>query len=291
MVDKEKLENFIDQYISAVKQKGLAAHIKDERYKFEFVDNFQRHFDLEVSNLKEMIEKAIGVENLVSGGNYYPRKMLITFADQYPNETREALKYLFDEKIDVKERLVRARAQFEEIKLTVLTNNPSAKNSYMDLRFLTLLLSSKTPIKYYPIKTTEFKNVFKIIYDAFNSNIKEAGRDYGKQYEVYSRCADLICNRIKEIDLINELRLKFTEGLDFKDSEYKWMTQDVIYVGSKIITSGEKPPNLTPVEPQFSPENRQLLEKKKQIILYGPPGTGKTFCTRGLAVELIKGEF
>jgi len=30
---------------------------------------------------------------------------------------------------------------------------------------------------------------------------------------------------------------------------------------------------------------------KKQIILYGPPGTGKTFCTRGLAVELIEGEF
>jgi len=290
-VNKEKLENFINQYVSTVKQKGLEAHIKDERYKFEFVDNFQKHFDLDASNLSEMIKKSIKSENFVASRYYNPRGMLINFAEQYPNETREALSYLFNENAGIKDRLVWVRKRFEDLKTIIRINNKPVKNSYMDLTFLTFLLSFNTASKYFPIKKREYDNAFEAIDNEFIDSKRRAGRDYGKQYEVYSRYADLICNRIKEIDLINELRLKFTEGLDFKDSEYKWMTQDVIYVGSKIITSGEKPPNLTPVEPQFSPENRQLLEKKKQIILYGPPGTGKTFCTRGLAVELIKGEF
>jgi hypothetical protein len=56
------------------------------------------------------------------------------------------------------------------------------------------------------------------------------------------------------------------------------LLQNIANIGGKISDTKNK-------------EHIKLINMKKQIILYGPPGTGKTFCTRGLAVELIEGEF
>ena len=80
---------------------------------------------------------------------------------------------------------------------------------------------------------------------------------------------------------IQRVHSRLTENAFFKDEEYKWMTQDVIYTGARAISIGPS---------KSTKEFLHLVSKKKQVILYGPPGTGKTYKAKTLSTEVVKSE-
>ena len=78
----------------------------------------------------------------------------------------------------------------------------------------------------------------------------------GGKYELYARYANALREYIKKLPEIRKIHSMFINDTNFKDPEYIWMTQDVIYTGTKIQI---EPP------PEDIIRIIKLLDKKKQI--------------------------
>ena len=280
MIDKDRMDQYISNYVQYVKRMGLDIYVNEqEGYKFEFVANFQRYFDINAKDFKAMLDTSIQNTNLVSGSQYYPRKMLLIFAEEFEDETKKALMVLFNEKLDIKERIDNSRKLLKDIMKKINTRDSTDHHAYMDLRFLSVLLSTRFPTVFYPYKNAEYQTFTNFIDTQFKEVIKGTSHSPGIQYEIYKKYTDSLCDRIKIIPEISRIHSKFTENTSFKDPEYKWMTQDVIYTGARALNTGPS---------ESVQEFLQLVSRKKQVILYGPPGTGKTYITRFLSSEIIE---
>ena len=90
---KEKLHFIIENYKENFEQID-----KEERYKWEAIAWYQKHWDIEAKNFAEMLENAFGKTfNLLSAGMYFPRKVLIEYAQEHPEDVRAIFKHLHDE--------------------------------------------------------------------------------------------------------------------------------------------------------------------------------------------------
>lgn len=206
--------------------------------------------------------------------------MLLIFAGEFVDETKKALTALFNEDLGIKDRIDNSKRFLNDIMKKINQRDSTNSHSYMDLRFLSVLLSSRFPEKYYPYKNTEYKYFTQFIDDQFNDVIKGTSNSPGTQYEIYNRYADAICDRIRKIPEIQKIHSKLTQNTSFKDPAYKWMTQDVIYTGARQDISQP---------PKDIQEIIKLIAKKQQVILYGPPGTGKTYKAKHLSTEIVGG--
>ena len=78
----------------------------NEIYKWHATKKFQDAWDPHAENVAAMLEEALsGANNLLTGYLYYPKNMLLAFAQVNPQETINALLDLFGEKRDLKTRL------------------------------------------------------------------------------------------------------------------------------------------------------------------------------------------
>ncbi|MEM1990306.1 MAG: endonuclease NucS [Nitrososphaerota archaeon] len=231
---QERIENWIQNYLEYVQRVSIDTHVKEENegYKFKAVEHFQTNFDLEATEFAGMLESAIPDNNLSVGYGYWPRIMLINYAKMFPEETRSALRNLFDELKDVKTRINEAEDAFK--RLNEIRNKQIDKpvaNSFIGLRFLSLLLAYRYPENYNPIKPAEWRAFARFINPDFRI---PSGTSSGEQYEIYGEYVELLRNHIKSIEKIREIKDAFTKDLKFKDDEYRWMAQDIIYIGANL---------------------------------------------------------
>jgi hypothetical protein len=246
-----------DLFLSHVRQEGVAAHVsEDEGYKFRAVDTFQRFFDLEAVDLEGMFDKAIEPNNLVMGAMYFPRKMLLTFARDYAEETRAIFRDLYDESKDAGVRLTQAMSRFDELLGRRLAATGGTGSSYMGLRFLSLMLSYRYPEKYNAMKPREWKVFCRFVDDTFAI---PNHTPIGEQYVRFSEHIDALIAYIKTVPAINEIRQALTkgQGLAFADEGYRWMAQDVIYVTARHLAGerdAEKPSVPSRQEPDADTE-------------------------------------
>lgn len=246
---KENSEKFVTDYIKAVSDYGVEGYArKHEGYKFEFVDNFQKKFDLEADNLYEMLEISIIECNLVRGGQYYARGVLLLFAEKYPDRLRDALRDLYNEEKNLKERIDDFRVACDELMAQMNKETNKRNRSSIDVRFISVLLSAKYPDRYYAIKPEETKNCVKEIDPGFKLPQKLSD---GEKYIIYHEYCEKIKNYIKDNKEINQFRTTLTSGFDFKDENFHWMTQDVVYTGAKLAQGYE-----------FLPEDIQYFLKQ-----------------------------
>ncbi|VDN47165.1 protein of unknown function [Petrocella atlantisensis] len=76
MIDLEKLKPIIEGY-----KEYLPNHWKDEKYKWEAIQYFQDHWDIDAKNFCEMFKTATEKTfNLLASGYAYPRGMIVNFA-------------------------------------------------------------------------------------------------------------------------------------------------------------------------------------------------------------------
>jgi hypothetical protein len=62
---------------------------------------------------------------------------------------------------------------------------------------------------------------------------------HGKQYEMYQPYIEALRTHIKTMPEVRNLREALTRGLAFRDEEYRWMAQDVIFVTARVPKDGE----------------------------------------------------
>ncbi len=239
MIDQEKIQEWVRIYLKHIQEVSLEHHVeKEEGYKFLSINTFLQHFNLADPDLVGMLGRAIFPNNLVVGAMYWPRKMLLIYAEEYPNETREALQYLYDESLNLYDRITRTAESFKMINDKRNTKLGTAANSYIGLRFISLLLGFRYPDKCNALKPVEWKSFARFIDPGFTiPNHTTAGEQY-KLYEPYIEALRL---HIKDREDMRIIKEALTRGLSFDDSESRWMTQDVIYVTSRVL--GEEKSN------------------------------------------------
>lgn len=167
-IEQTRVQEWVKIFTSHIQKIGVERHVIDEEgYKFQTVDHFQRHFNLEAQDILSMLNEAIPNNNLVVGSMYYPKKMLLHFTHDNPEAVRAALLELYDESKSVTERLTKAEMTFDEMMRMRNVENGGTFHSYISLRFLSLLLALRYPDKYNPLKPSEWRVFVKFLEDDF----------------------------------------------------------------------------------------------------------------------------
>lgn len=222
------LNSYVNEYVRAVNDYGLKEYAsKHEGYKFSFVENFQQNFDLS-NELVSMLDSSITLCNLVAGSMYYARKMILILARENPKKVKEELENLFDEKKEIRTRINEFHEGMNEIMNVVNERKSQNSKADMDMRFISVLLAAKYPEKYYPIKPRETKKFIQIIEPDFKipSKISE-----GERYAIYHDYYEMLKKTIETRSDIQEIKEALTDHTNFKDNNYHWITQDVIFSG------------------------------------------------------------
>jgi len=233
MISKQKLQKWVEIYLDHINKISIETHIKDEEgYKFQAVEVFQDNFDIEAQDLSGMLEKSLVNNNLVVGAHYFPLKMLLIFAEQFPEETRNILHNLFDDSIDVVERINNAENSLD--KLMDIRNKElgGEAHSYAGLRFLSLLLGYHNPELYNAMKPREWRAFAGYINDEFRI---PPHTSEGDKYRILSEHTDALLDYIKDNEDIKKIKGSLTRGLGFDDTGYRWITQDVVYVTARLL--------------------------------------------------------
>ena len=101
MIDIEKLKLVLAGY-----KVYFPNHFGDEKYKWEAVQHFQAHWDINAENFGDMFKQATGKTlNLLASGYAYPREMITRFAKADDKAVRQMFCDLFDESKDLAERV------------------------------------------------------------------------------------------------------------------------------------------------------------------------------------------
>jgi hypothetical protein len=262
MINQEKIKEWTREFLKKIQESGIETHVnKEEGYKFISVDNFQKFFNINDPDLAGMLDKSILSNNLVVGAQYWPRKMLLIYAQDYPEETRSVLKNLFDESKDIYTRITDTVDSFEKINKDRMERVSEHANTYIGLRFISLLLGYRFPDRYNALKPAEWKFFARYLDPDFSIPKHTSA---GEQYRLYNSYIEDLRSYIKDRNDIQAIKEALTKGLSFNDSELRWTTQDVIYVTARFLSGGISEQKT--FKDKLEEENKEELSYSEDII-------------------------
>jgi len=223
---KEKLHFIIESY-----KEDFERINKEERYKWEAIGWYKKHWDIEAKDFAGMLEKAFGkTYNLLSSGMYYPRKTLIDYAKEHPEEVRVLFRTLHDENILLEERVINFQEGFNK-RISELESQSSKKlQHYQDLRAIMLYLTFQYPEKYYLYKATMF--------DSFSQEIgfvqeKPTPNSIIWKVESFMQLCEIVLEEIKNDTELLDMHKNRLDTNCYPDDALHLLTMDIIYFGSK----------------------------------------------------------
>ena len=216
----------------------------NEQYKYSAIDTFQQNWDLEAEDFSQMFLNSFkGRQNLLFHNSW---GFIEKLAKEFPKETREMFRNLYDESIDVSRRIEAFQRESENLlpKLQQRLNKFNIK-TLQDERTISLYLVFRYPEKYILYK-----------YDYYKNFCKKLGF---KEEKVKQRFLHLqkLANEIKANGLLEDENLvsiyrEFYSKPDWDDTYMK--LQNVLYVTFKEEMKNE----LKNLLKKF---NRQQLEE------------------------------
>lgn len=194
---------------------------KEEIYKWRAVEHFQRTWDIEAEDFAMMLENALKkTSNLMSSGNYYPRKMITWAAKKEPEKVRELFRDLYDLSKDIKIRIKNFKLGIDEI--VKVHKEGTINKSYQDDRAVMVYLNMKYPEKYYLYKYNMFVKFAKLI---DYSELPKAG-DIDLVFMFETMC-DMILNRVlHDKELLDKYEKRRSK---YYDPAYHLLVQDIVY--------------------------------------------------------------
>lgn len=192
-----------------------------ELYKWEAVLHFQNNWDIEAKDFPDMLEKALNkTSNLMSSGNYYPRRMIVWAARKEPEQVRELFRLLYDLSLDIKERIETFRMGIDNI--VEKHKEGSILKSYQDHRAVMVYLNMRYPERYYLYKYKMFLEFARLIDYA---ELPKAG-DIDLVFMFESMC-DMILNRVMQDEEL--IQMYEQRKSKYYDPEYHLLVQDIVY--------------------------------------------------------------
>ncbi len=216
----EKIKSIITLYKDDFKRIN-----NEERFKWEAIHTYKKVWDIDTENFASMISSAFRNHGtLLRAGNYFPYKMLITFAEAEPETVRSLFKTLYNEALPFDKRFKAFRGGFNKF------YGPQNLNSYQDLHAVSVYLTFEYPEKHYIYKYRVLKNFVKAI--GYNSGNIDSMSDAEK----YSLLSD-VCNRVLQQldDEVKEISMERLDENCYADEAFHILAHDIIYFGSQNV--------------------------------------------------------
>jgi hypothetical protein len=200
------IEDYIEQY------KNRFPEINQmEIYKWKAVKHFQENWDIEAVDFADMLKKSLDkTKNLLGSGNYFPRRMIKTFAQKEPEEVRRLFKILFDQTLHLEERHELFKAGIDSLASKIETDKD---NHYQDHRAIVVYLCLRFP------------------------------RDFTNVLEFQQLCSLIKAELLTDDQLLNLHHKRLLDADEFyQDPAYTILTQDFIYACANHLNKPEDIP-------------------------------------------------
>lgn len=211
-----------------------------ERYKWECVQWYRDHWNIEAENFAEMVESAFEKNgNLLVSAMYYPYGMLVRLAKYDPEGTRAAFRLLYDESVPLIKRYSGFRAAFEPLLKSIAAEEPNRKknlNHYQDFRAVLVYLTCQYPEKYYFFKSRMFTT-----FSARVGYAEEKPRQKSATWKVesYTRMCDRILEIVKlDPELITMSKARLDETC-YLDESLHLLTMDLVFYGAVYMEESD----------------------------------------------------
>ncbi len=248
-MNRELLRNYISEY-----EKEFARISDQEIYKWRAVKQFQDTWDPDADDFSEMLKLALSeTKNLMAAGNYWPREMIIRIAKKQPQLVKEMFINLFDEEIDLLERI----DLFQKGSKGLNASLAEDKNDFQDHRAVLVYLSLRFPEIYYFYKF----EMFKVFCEKVGDDFKPKKGHKSNIVQFLEMCIT-IRDEIRSNNNLLKLHKERIKESEYFDAESNILTQDFIYAVTKYLTlDGKNAPTIHP-RLNFQEVNLELLEKK-----------------------------
>lgn len=290
----------IRKVISHYKQHFTEAD-HNERYKWEAIGWYKKHWDINASDFAAMLEVAFSkTENLLASGMYYPYRMIVAYAQTDPEEVRRIFKQLYNEELPLAQRYSAFRESCQRYIDKRKQNDPGREKAlqhYQDLRAVMVYLTFEYPGKYYLFKSrmfTTFRDRVGFVEE------KPQQKSIVWKVESYSRLCEIVLDEVKQdAELQSMSKARLNEDC-YQDEALHLLAMDIVFYGSAYMAETEFAmeqdskllAEVTPLQEENNIEEQEvdkpMTDVRLNTILYGPPGTGKTYHTVIYAVAIIE---
>ena len=290
----------IRKVISHYKQHFTEAD-HNERYKWEAIGWYKKHWDINASDFAAMLEVAFSkTENLLASGMYYPYRMIVAYAKTDAEEVRRIFKQLHNEALPLAQRYSAFRESCQRYIDQRKADYPERKKAlqhYQDLRAVMVYLTFEYPEKYYLFKSKMFT--------AFKERVgftegKIENKSIVWKVEQFIKLCEIVLDEVKqdaELQAMSKARLN--EDC-YQDEALHLLAMDIVFYGSAYMAETEFATEqdskllaeITPLQEENDIKEQEvdkpMTDVRLNTILYGPPGTGKTYHTVIYAVAIIE---
>lgn len=212
---KKVTSHLIEKYIHILEENGEP----NETYKYLAINTFQQNWDLEAGDFHQMFRASFSkVSNLLYQNSW---GFINTSAQIFPNETKEMFRNLYDDSIEISQRIKTFQAESEKLLPKVKQAlDRTNLNAQQDERTISVYLAFRFPEKYMLYKADYYKNFC----EQLNIKAKKSGERFLHLQELANQ---IIQEGLLDEDFINTYR-KFYQKPDWDDKYL--MIQNVLYV-------------------------------------------------------------
>lgn len=202
------------------------------------------------------------------------------FAKYEPEDYRSAFKELFDESVDLQQRVDNFISTCKILWDSKIKKHFDTKTSAMcDERLISCFLTLRYPLKYTFYKNKVYKNLCKVL----GVEQKKARKKMVHFYELLNKYVIPVVEEDKE--LMNAVNEELNKNEFIQSTPLIAQTALWHYVSKNLETSQtiEEQTNNTFMKYQTYIE---LLKENHNLVLTGAPGTGKTYMAQAIADEM-----
>src|SRR5690554_3547779 len=213
---KNVTSHLIEKYIDILEENGEP----NETYKYLAINTFQQNWDLEAKDFHQMFRSSFSkVSNLLYQNSW---GFINTSAQLFPNETKEMFRNLYDESIEISQRIKIFQTESENILPKVRQSlNRTNINAQQDERTISVYLAFRFPAKYMLYKADYYKNFC----EQLNIKPKKTGERFLHLQELANQIINE--NLLNDTNFINTYR-QFYQKPNWDDKYL--MIQNVLYV-------------------------------------------------------------
>lgn len=275
MFNQEKLAAIIAAY-----KEYFPEHWKNEIYKWEAIQHFQKYWNVNAENFLEMFMEATDKTfNLLANMNNYPRGMIKSFATIDAEAVRGMFVNLYDESKNLAERIEQFQISAEELR--VKHDDGTWRQHYQGENAITTYLWLRYPDKYYIYKYSEVRSFAKALDSDFVP--KKGGSTFNVEggLKLYNEVREII-KQDPEMDKLLQDGLKDS---CYPDPEKVTMTIDVGFFVSRFYGQKTEKTEISwfPVDysPNLSVDDWMSLLQDKDVFTEGSLQIMKRFMDYG----------
>lgn len=159
MFDRQIFQDILSQY----KKDFPGQWWTQEKYKWEMVQWFQQHWDIEAEDFAAMLTKAMKkTDNLLASRGRFPLQMLQKIIEVESEKVRDLFRNLYDESKDYAERVEEFKIKINELFVDCINNGKLVVNhqnysTHQDENSISVYLWLRYPERYYIYKFSEAK--------------------------------------------------------------------------------------------------------------------------------------